>query len=32
MFGADKGCDIPVACEFTYNLKPLLDRFGNDRG
>jgi len=29
-FGADKGCDIPVATEFTYNLKPLLDRFGND--
>ncbi len=30
-FGADKGHDIPVATEFTYNLKPLLDRFGNDR-
>jgi glucuronate isomerase len=29
-FGADKGHDIPVATEFTYNLKPLLDRFGND--
>ncbi len=29
-FGADKGADIPVATEFTYNLKPLLDRFGND--
>lgn len=29
-FGADKGADIPVAAEFTRNLKPLLDRFGND--
>jgi glucuronate isomerase len=29
-FGADKGCDIPVATEWVYNLKPLLDRFGND--
>lgn len=29
-FGADKGHDIPVATEFTHNLKPLLDRFGND--
>ena len=30
LFGADKGADIPVAVEFTRNLKPLLDRFGND--
>ncbi|HEX7490951.1 MAG TPA: glucuronate isomerase [Candidatus Limnocylindrales bacterium] len=30
VFGADKGGDIPVTVEFTRNLKPLLDRFGND--
>jgi glucuronate isomerase len=29
-FGKDKGADIPVACEFTRNLKPLLDKVGND--
>jgi glucuronate isomerase len=29
-FGADKGHDIPVATEWVHNLKPLLDRFGND--
>lgn len=29
-FGTDKGHDIPVSTEMTYNLKPLLDRFGND--
>jgi glucuronate isomerase len=29
-FGPDKGHDIPIASEFTRNLKPLLDRFGND--
>jgi len=29
-FGADKGSDVPVAVEWVYNLKPLLDRFGND--
>lgn len=29
-FGADKGHDIPIATEFVYNLKPLLDRFGNN--
>jgi glucuronate isomerase len=28
--GADKGHDIPVLTEWVYNLKPLLDRFGND--
>lgn len=27
-FGADKGADIPHALNYTYNLKPLLDRFG----
>ncbi len=29
-FGADKGADIPVATEYTRNLRPLLDRFGGD--
>jgi glucuronate isomerase len=29
-FGADVGADIPVAAEFTRNLRPLLNRFGND--
>ena len=29
-FGLDKGCDIPVANEFTLNLRPLLNKFGND--
>lgn len=29
-FGRDMGADIPVAAEFTRNLRPLLDRFGND--
>ncbi len=29
-FGSDKGSDIPIATEWTNNLKPLLDRFGND--
>ena len=29
-FGADKGHDIPLATEWVQNLKPLLDRFGND--
>jgi glucuronate isomerase len=29
-FGADMGCDIPMSTEWVYNLKPLLDRFGND--
>ena len=29
-FGADIGADIPVAAEFTRNLRPLLDRFGNE--
>ncbi len=30
-FGRDKGADIPVAMEYTRNLKPLLDSFGNDK-
>jgi glucuronate isomerase len=29
-FGADQGADIPVATEFTRNLRPLLERFGDD--
>ena len=29
-FGRDKGADIPMPAEFVRNLKPLLDRFGND--
>jgi glucuronate isomerase len=28
-FGRDKGADIPIASEFTRNLKPLLDHFGS---
>lgn len=28
-FGRDMGADIPVSSEFTRNLKPLLDRYGN---
>ncbi|WP_294395500.1 glucuronate isomerase [uncultured Sphingomonas sp.] len=30
-FGRDKGADIPVQTEYVRALKPLLDRFGNDR-
>jgi glucuronate isomerase len=29
-FGRDKGADIPVATEYTLNLLPLLNEFGND--
>ncbi len=29
-FGRDKGADIPQQAEFTHNLKPLLDAFGDD--
>jgi glucuronate isomerase len=28
-FGPDRGFDIPVAGEYTRNLRPLLDRFGS---
>lgn len=28
-FGPDKGADIPMQTEFTRNLKPLLDKYGN---
>jgi len=29
-FGADVGADIPVPTEFTRNLRPLLNAYGND--
>jgi glucuronate isomerase len=29
-FGPDRGGDIPVATEFTRNLRPLLNDYGND--
>lgn len=29
-FGADKGADIPSPTEFVSNLKPLLDKYGNN--
>jgi glucuronate isomerase len=29
-FGPDRGADIPVAAEFTRNLRPLLNAYGND--
>jgi len=29
-FGPDKGCDIPEHSEFTHNLRPLLNKYGND--
>jgi glucuronate isomerase len=31
-FGADVGCDIPVAMEFTRGLQPLLERYGTAAG
>ncbi len=31
MFGRDKGADIPTRTDYVRALKPLLDRFGNDR-
>lgn len=31
-FGADKGCDIPLATEYTRNLRPLLNKYGNHPG
>lgn len=30
-FGADKGGDIPMRTDYVRSLKPLLDRFGNER-
>jgi glucuronate isomerase len=29
-FGADKGADIPIPVEFTRNLLPLMNKYGND--
>jgi glucuronate isomerase len=29
-FGPDMGCDIPQRSEFTHNLQPLLNKYGND--
>jgi glucuronate isomerase len=29
-FGPDMGCDIPERSEFTHNLRPLLNKYGND--
>ena len=29
-FGPDMGCDIPIQAEFTRNLRPLLNKYGND--
>jgi glucuronate isomerase len=31
LFGPDKGSDTPTRSEFTHNLRPLLNRYGNDR-
>ncbi|WP_142847534.1 glucuronate isomerase [Telmatospirillum sp. J64-1] len=31
-FGPNRGDDIPVPADFVRALKPLLDRFGNERG
>jgi len=30
-FGLDKGCDIPAPTDYVRSLKPLLDRFGNEK-
>ncbi|WP_374468758.1 glucuronate isomerase [Phenylobacterium sp.] len=30
-YGRDKGADIPTQTEYVHALKPLLDRFGNER-
>jgi glucuronate isomerase len=30
-FGRDKGADIPTRTDYVHTLKPLLDRFGNER-
>ena len=29
-FGFDKGCDIPMQTEYTFNLKELLNKYGNN--
>lgn len=30
-FGLDKGADIPARTDYVHGLKPLLDRFGNEK-
>ena len=30
IFGLDKGADIPMATDYVHNLKPLLNKYGND--
>jgi glucuronate isomerase len=30
-FGLDKGADIPMRTDYVHDLKPLLDRFGNEK-
>jgi glucuronate isomerase len=30
-YGADQGADIPAQLEYTHNLQPLLNKYGNDR-
>ncbi|MGA7339538.1 MAG: glucuronate isomerase [Terracidiphilus sp.] len=30
-YGRDMGCDIPQATDFVHALRPLLDRFGNEK-
>jgi len=32
LFGRDKGADIPTRTDYVRALKPLLERFGNERG
>lgn len=29
-YGSDKGCDIPMQTDFTFNLKELLNKYGNN--
>jgi glucuronate isomerase len=29
-YGPDKGCDIPMQTEYTFNLKDLLNKYGNN--
>jgi glucuronate isomerase len=31
-FGSNRGADIPIAGEFTRNLRPLLNKYGNNPG
>lgn len=30
-YGLDKGCDIPMQTEYTFNLKELLNNYGNNK-